>query len=224
MPRSRGSSRSGTRARRRRRAQWNELHLEERHECTTSIDWRGRPRSQHDVLLRSGHGRRRRAWLGNQLTHLVHCTGHSIDVTSRDITNRVRGVAAEMSAHARDEYVADTVVVARVRAACPAACPTPASDHSHGGQPLRHPSGTDPGGRAVSSAGARGRSARRSLRRGSARATRDGRDRRPERAAAAVSHPISSRNTGRRPHACWPARSAAASPLAVRSDTTGSVL
>jgi uncharacterized membrane protein len=61
-------------------------------------------------------GRRRRAWLGDELTHMAHRAAYATDVTSRDIAHRTRGIVAELSAHARDEYVTDKVLVARVRA------------------------------------------------------------------------------------------------------------
>lgn len=61
-------------------------------------------------------GRRRRAWLHDRLTHLGNRLGYAADVTSRDIAHRTRGIAAELSAGARDEYVTDRVLVARVRA------------------------------------------------------------------------------------------------------------
>ena len=61
-------------------------------------------------------GRRRRASLGNRLTHLGHVLTYASDVTSRDIAHRTRGLVAEMSARARDAYVSDRVLIARVRA------------------------------------------------------------------------------------------------------------
>ena len=61
-------------------------------------------------------GRRRRAWLGDQMIHLARRTSNAADVTSRDIAHRTRGIAAALSARARDEDVTDPVLVARVRA------------------------------------------------------------------------------------------------------------
>jgi uncharacterized membrane protein len=61
-------------------------------------------------------GRRRRAWLGDQVTHLVHRVAYAADVTSRDVAHRARGLLAEMSARTRDEYVTDEVLGARIRA------------------------------------------------------------------------------------------------------------
>src|SRR5687767_14363401 len=64
----------------------------------------------------STRGRRRRAWLGDELTRLAHRAAYARDVTSRDIAHRTQGIVAELSARARYEDVADRVLVARVRA------------------------------------------------------------------------------------------------------------
>lgn len=67
-------------------------------------------------LFDPARGRRRRAWLGDQVTHLAHRAAYAADVTSRDMAHRTRGIVAELSARTWDEEVTDRMLVARVRA------------------------------------------------------------------------------------------------------------
>jgi hypothetical protein len=60
-------------------------------------------------------GRRRRALLRDQLLHAVHCTGDAVDSTSRDVSNRARGVVAELRNRLVSVPVSDDVLHERVR-------------------------------------------------------------------------------------------------------------
>lgn len=61
-------------------------------------------------------GRRRRALLRDQCVHLMNTTQHTIDVTKRDLQNRMQGCIAEFSGALHgDEPVSDEKLVARVR-------------------------------------------------------------------------------------------------------------
>lgn len=67
-------------------------------------------------LLDPDGGRRRRALLRDQLVSAAHRTGDAVDATSRDVTNRARGVVAELRGRLRREQVGDDVLRERVRA------------------------------------------------------------------------------------------------------------
>jgi len=61
-------------------------------------------------------GRRRRALLRDQLVSAGHKTSDAVGATSRDVTNRARGVVAELRGRLRREHVGDDVLRERVRA------------------------------------------------------------------------------------------------------------
>jgi uncharacterized membrane protein len=60
-------------------------------------------------------GRRRRALTRDQLIHMGHRIDGAVDVTSRDLTNRVVGLWAEMRSSLASEEVSDAVLAERVR-------------------------------------------------------------------------------------------------------------
>jgi hypothetical protein len=66
-------------------------------------------------LLDPDGGRRRRAVLRDQLVSAGHKTSDAVGATSRDVTNRARGVVAELR-RLRLEHVGDDVLRERVRA------------------------------------------------------------------------------------------------------------
>jgi hypothetical protein len=67
-------------------------------------------------LLDPQGGRRRRAVLRDQLVSAAHKTSDAVDATSRDMTNRARGVVAELrDRFSRDDHVGDDVLRERVR-------------------------------------------------------------------------------------------------------------
>jgi uncharacterized membrane protein/osmotically-inducible protein OsmY len=66
-------------------------------------------------MLDPDRGTRRRALLRDQLVHVTHKTPDAISATARDLRNRVRGVAAELSHAFTSDEVSDEVLVARVR-------------------------------------------------------------------------------------------------------------
>src|SRR5678816_4408767 len=67
-------------------------------------------------LLDPDRGRRRRAVLRDQLVSAGHRTSDAVGATSRDVTNRARGVVAELRGRLRREHVDDQVLRERVRA------------------------------------------------------------------------------------------------------------
>jgi len=67
-------------------------------------------------LLDPDGGRRRRALLRDQIVTAAHKTSDAVDATSRDVTNRARGVVAELRGRLRRERVSDEVLRERVRA------------------------------------------------------------------------------------------------------------
>jgi hypothetical protein len=67
-------------------------------------------------LLDPDGGRRRRAVLRDQLVSAGHKTSDAVGATSRDVTNRARGVVAELRGRLRREHVDDQVLRERVRA------------------------------------------------------------------------------------------------------------
>ncbi|HWP45421.1 MAG TPA: SRPBCC family protein [Blastocatellia bacterium] len=60
-------------------------------------------------------GRRRRARVRDKMAHAINKTGNAIDVTSRDIRNRARGILAQAGSLIKEERVSDEVLVQRVR-------------------------------------------------------------------------------------------------------------
>jgi BON domain-containing protein len=60
-------------------------------------------------------GRRRRALVRDQLVHAAHKTSDAVDATSRDLTNRARGVVAELRGRLDDGDVSDAKLIERVR-------------------------------------------------------------------------------------------------------------
>lgn len=68
-------------------------------------------------LLDPDGGRRRRALVRDQLVRAANRTGDAVDATSRDVTNRARGVVAELRSRlGGDEHVGDELLRERVRA------------------------------------------------------------------------------------------------------------
>jgi len=67
-------------------------------------------------LLDPDRGRRRRAVLRDQLVSAGHRTSDAVGATSRDVTNRARGVVAELRGRLRREHVDDQLLRERVRA------------------------------------------------------------------------------------------------------------
>jgi len=67
-------------------------------------------------LLDPDGGRRRRAVLRDQLVSAGHKTSDAVGATSRDVTNRARGVVAELRGRLRREHVDDDKLRERVRA------------------------------------------------------------------------------------------------------------
>ena len=60
-------------------------------------------------------GKRRRAEVRNKVTHAINKTNNAIGKTSRDVTNRVSGIAAEAESLFTCEKTPDNVLTARVR-------------------------------------------------------------------------------------------------------------
>ena len=67
-------------------------------------------------LLDPDGGRRRRALVRDQLVSAGHRASDAVGATSRDMTNRARGVVAELRGRLRREEVGDDVLRERVRA------------------------------------------------------------------------------------------------------------
>src|SRR5690242_7268996 len=67
-------------------------------------------------LLDPDGGRRRRALLRDQLVSAGHRTSDAVAATSRDVTNRARGVVAEFRGRLHREQPSDEVLRERVRA------------------------------------------------------------------------------------------------------------
>jgi hypothetical protein len=66
-------------------------------------------------LLDPDDGARRRALLRDRLVHAVHRTGDAVDSTSRDVSNRARGVVAELRSRLVSVPVSDDRLGERVR-------------------------------------------------------------------------------------------------------------
>jgi len=60
-------------------------------------------------------GRRRRAIARDKMNRLMHTTRDAVDVTSRDLKNRLTGLAAEAKRFVRPGHVSDPVLTERVR-------------------------------------------------------------------------------------------------------------
>jgi uncharacterized membrane protein len=60
-------------------------------------------------------GNRRRALIRDRLVHIIHETRDALDKTERDMKNRAKGLAAELSHLFRPEQVSDKALVERVR-------------------------------------------------------------------------------------------------------------
>jgi BON domain len=67
-------------------------------------------------LLDPDGGRRRRALARDRLVRAAHRTGDAVDTTSRDVTNRARGVVAELRGRLAGAPVSDEVLRERLRA------------------------------------------------------------------------------------------------------------
>ncbi|HEY7187560.1 MAG TPA: hypothetical protein VH436_13490, partial [Vicinamibacterales bacterium] len=68
-------------------------------------------------LLDSSRGRRRRARLGEAVSHISHRTHAIAGMTARDVRHRLSGVAARtLDRFVEEEAPADDVLVERVRA------------------------------------------------------------------------------------------------------------
>jgi BON domain len=67
-------------------------------------------------LLDPDGGGRRRALVRDRMVRAAHRTGDAVDVTSRDVTNRARGVVAELRGRLAGAPVGDDVLRERVRA------------------------------------------------------------------------------------------------------------
>jgi len=67
-------------------------------------------------LLDPDGGRRRRARVRDRVMRAAHRTGDAVDTTSRDVTNRARGVVAELRGRLAGGPVSDDVLRERVRA------------------------------------------------------------------------------------------------------------
>jgi uncharacterized membrane protein len=66
-------------------------------------------------VLDPDKGRRRRALFRDQLVHAANILPDAIDATARDLSNRTRGLVAEVSSIFDNEEVSDEVLVDRVR-------------------------------------------------------------------------------------------------------------
>lgn len=60
-------------------------------------------------------GNRRRALIRDQANHLINCTAHYFETASRDLSNRLTGVQAEMGSLLTHDDADDRVIVERVR-------------------------------------------------------------------------------------------------------------
>jgi hypothetical protein len=67
-------------------------------------------------LLDPDRGGRRRALVRHRLVSVAHRTGDAMDATSRDVSNRARGVVAELRSRLVNFEVSDGVLHERVRA------------------------------------------------------------------------------------------------------------
>jgi hypothetical protein len=68
-------------------------------------------------LLDPSRGRRRRAVIRDKAVRAAHVVGDAVDTTSRDVTNRTRGVVADLRSRLTRDHADDQVIAERVRAA-----------------------------------------------------------------------------------------------------------
>lgn len=80
-------------------------------------------------LVDPARGARRRSFIRDKIVHAVHLVADVADKRSRDIVNRLRGVAAETQARLREGAIPDHVLVERV--------------HAHLGHVVSHPNTLD---------------------------------------------------------------------------------
>ena len=66
-------------------------------------------------LLDPARGKRRRTLVRDKLAMVTRMTGDCIDVTTRDVTNRTRGLISEIKSRISSEQPDDSVLVDRVR-------------------------------------------------------------------------------------------------------------
>src|SRR5918996_1274455 len=66
-------------------------------------------------LVDPDRGKRRRARMRDKLSSVTHKAPDAISATARDISNRMRGLAAQAASTFSSENVSDEVLVARVR-------------------------------------------------------------------------------------------------------------
>ncbi len=67
-------------------------------------------------FLDPDRGKRRRAMIRDQIGHLAHQTSTGLDKSSRDLSQRIHGMLAELRSLPSRDQVSDDVLVARVRA------------------------------------------------------------------------------------------------------------
>lgn len=70
-------------------------------------------------------GRRRRALTRDKMVHAARLAGRSLDVSARDMSHRIQGLAHEMGSARREKTVPDEVLVARVRSRLGRVCSHP---------------------------------------------------------------------------------------------------
>ena len=80
-------------------------------------------------LLDPARGKRRRTLVRDKLTMLTRMTGDCIDVTTRDVTNRTRGLISEIKSRISSEQPDDSVLVDRVRSKLGRVVSHPAAIH-----------------------------------------------------------------------------------------------
>lgn len=78
-------------------------------------------------LLDPERGRRRRALIRDKMAHSAHLTKHTIDVTTSDLTNRIKGMRASAGSLFRRGKVSDEVLTNRVRSVIGRAVSHPSS-------------------------------------------------------------------------------------------------
>src|SRR5438105_6119672 len=66
-------------------------------------------------LLDPDRGNRRRAMIRDTAARTVHQTGDAIGTTSRDLSNRTRGMVSEIASLFRGDETSDEVLTSRVR-------------------------------------------------------------------------------------------------------------
>src|ERR1044072_634747 len=66
-------------------------------------------------FLDPARGRRRRTLVADKAAQLTRMTGNCMEITSRDVTNRTRGLISEIKSRISSEQPDDSVLVDRVR-------------------------------------------------------------------------------------------------------------